>query len=325
MDRSSNPSLDEARTLYTRFAGRDGDDAIRAMADIALWAKRQQTGWGRLRLEALRELGRFLIRNAKGQGRPAKTSAGEVLPTLAGLGITDHHISADAKNVTRVGQRDFDAYLAQEDEPTLKGLLRFGERQFGVPAVGSLAAPWTRPNEPGRRLFSEIDDETSSTEWMTPPEVFDAMATEFDLDVASPGRQSVAWIPARRHLTKREDGLSSAWAGFVWMNPPYGLRNGMLDWIERFIQHGNGVALVPDFTSTDWWQTLTAAADAILFVKPKIQFLPKRDTGTNTLGSTLVAIGDRGVTALQTAERNGRGICFRRDIVSVQRIPEAAE
>jgi hypothetical protein len=223
MDRSSNPSLDEARTLYTKFVGRDGDDAIRAMADIALLAKRQQTGWGRLRLEALSELGRFLIRNGRGRGRPAKTSADEDKLYLADLGITDHHLSSDAKKVARITQKDFDTYLGEEDEPTLAGLLRFGERQsFGAPAVGSLAAPWTRPNEPGRRLFSEIDDETSSTEWMTPPEVFTAMATEFDLDVASPGMQSVPWIPARRHLTKREDGLSSAWVGFVWMNPLMG-------------------------------------------------------------------------------------------------------
>jgi hypothetical protein len=33
----------------------------------------------------------------------------------------DRHISADAKNVGRVSNKDFDAYLAQEDEPTLKG------------------------------------------------------------------------------------------------------------------------------------------------------------------------------------------------------------
>jgi hypothetical protein len=97
MDRSSNPSLDEARTLYTKFVGRDGDDAIRAMADIALLAKRQQTGRGRLRLEALSELGRFLIRNGRGRGRPAKTSADEDKLYLADLGITDHHLSSDAK------------------------------------------------------------------------------------------------------------------------------------------------------------------------------------------------------------------------------------
>jgi hypothetical protein len=106
--------------------------------------------------------------------------------------------------------------------------------------------------------------------------------------------------------------LSSPWSGFVWMNAPYGQRNGIQQWIARFIEHRDGVALVPDFTSTDWWQTLAAAADAVLFVRPKIQFLPKRTAAANSLGSTLVALGSRGVAALECAERNGRGVCLRR-------------
>jgi DNA N-6-adenine-methyltransferase (Dam) len=225
----------------------------------------------------------------------------------------DRHISADAKNVARCALTDFDAYLAEEDEPTLTGLLRFSEHH----TVGGLAGPWMHSSKVGERLFAEIDPDTTTTEWMTPPDVFAAMATSFDLDVCSPGVRAVPWIPAKRHLTKKQNGLLAPWTGFVWMNAPFGLRNGMLDWIDKFIQHGDGVALVPDFTSTEWWQTLTAAADAILFVRPKIQFLPKRQVGTNTLGSTLVAIGERGVAALQNAERNGRGICFRRDAARI--------
>jgi hypothetical protein len=50
-----------------------------------------------------------------------------------------------------------------------------------------------------------------------------------------------------------------------------------------------------------------------LQVCPKIQFLPKRD-GLNTLGTTLVAIGKKGVRALDSAEKNGLGICFHRSI-----------
>lgn len=105
------------------------------------------------------------------------------------------------------------------------------------------------------------------------------------------------------------------------------MRNGVSEWIDRFVEHGNGVALVPDFTSTEWWETLADAADAILFVRPKVQFLPKRPDGrTNLLGSTLVAIGSQGIAALQTAERNGRGIRFRRDAVQIRsRLLEAAD
>jgi hypothetical protein len=98
-----------------------------------------------------------------------------------------------------------------------------------------------------------------------------------------------------------------------WVPPP-----------RSFIQHGNGVALVVDFTSTEWWQYLTERSDFILFVRPKIQFLPKSDGRMNCLGSTLVAIGEAGIQALRNAERNGRGICFRRDPGIRQRHPLAA-
>lgn len=301
-------SLDDALALYARHAGHVGDDAIRVMAQVALVAKRKQAGWGRLRLEALRQLGRFLIRKGRTRGRPAKTSADEDKLHLADLGITDHHLSADAKNVARIPQTDFDTYLADEAEPTLAGLLRFAEQcsiEAKTVAHGS--------ELPGRRSFLDTDDETSTIDWWTPPEIFGAMGwPRFDLDVCSPGPDIVDWIPAARHLTEKEDGLSSSWSGFVWMNAPYGERHGIQRWVARFIEHGDGVALVPDFTSTDWWQRLAAAADAVLFVRPKIQFLPKRVAATNTLGSTLVAIGDQGVTALQHAERNGRGVCLRR-------------
>ena len=126
-DQSPEPTLGDARKLYEKFADKDGSDAVRVMAQIALWGKRQQVEAGRLRLLALRQLGRFLIRNGRGQGRPPKTSSADVLLTLACLGIADRHISADAESVARITQADFDAYLAGETEPTLKGLLRFGD------------------------------------------------------------------------------------------------------------------------------------------------------------------------------------------------------
>jgi hypothetical protein len=309
LDQIPTLSLDEAQDLYATFAGKDGRDAIQVMAQVALLAKQKQAGWGRLRLEALRALGRFLIRNGRGRGRPAKTSADEDKLYLADLGIQDHHLSADAKNVARVPQTDFDAYLTEEPEPTLAGLLRFGEHR----ALHVQTTSWPGPERSSHRSFLDTDNETSTIDWWTPPEVFAAMGwPRFDLDVCSPGPDVVDWVPARRHLTEKEDGLSSSWSGFVWMNAPYGQRNSIQQWIARFIEHRDGVTLVPDFTSTEWWQTLAAAGDAVLFVRPKIQFLPRRAAATNTLGSTLVAIGPRGVAALECAERKGRGVCFRR-------------
>jgi DNA N-6-adenine-methyltransferase (Dam) len=287
------------------------DDAVRAIVDIAVRAQDHQAGWGRLRLEALRQLGRFLIRSGRAAGRPAKSSDGEDKQTLVRLGINDHHISADAKSVARISQKDFDAYLASEPEPTLAGMLRYGEAQRAT--WPSNAAKSIFASERSGRSFLDPHDATSVVEWYTPPEIFDSLETEFDLDVASPGRQFVPWVPARRHLTRVEDGLVADWAGFIWMNPPYGLQHGVADWITNFVRHRDGLALLPDFTSAAWWQDAAGSADAIMFVCPKISFLPKRADGrSNSLGSTLVAIGERGVAALRNAERNGRGIMFER-------------
>lgn len=89
---------------------------------------------------------------------------------------------------------DFDTYLAEEDEPTLRGLLRFGAPSFDTRSV-PLAMQ-------GKR--SDPDEErTSHVEWYTPGEFFEAMGVEFDLDPCSPGAKKAPWIPARRHLTAK--------------------------------------------------------------------------------------------------------------------------
>jgi hypothetical protein len=120
-------SLDDAAALLNSRREISDETSLRTVADIALTAQRKQAGWGRVRLLALRQLGSFLIEKGAKQGRPAKTSADDVFPTLAKLGITDRHLSADARAVARVSKWDFDKYFEQEGEPTLKGLLRLAD------------------------------------------------------------------------------------------------------------------------------------------------------------------------------------------------------
>ena len=138
----------------------------------------------------------------------------------------------------------------------------------------------------------------ASDEWYTPPHVFEAMGVTFDFDPC----------PARADF----DGLTAPWRGFVWMNPPFGGRNGIVPWLEKFFQHGNGVALTPDRTSAPWWQDYAPRADLVLFVSPKLKFLDGR-TGepgkSPAQGTCLMAIGDRGRDALWNAR--GLGKLFR--------------
>jgi hypothetical protein len=62
--RISGVTLDDARKLLATSQDCAGDDAVRAVAGIALRAQSEAAGWARLRLEALRALGRYLIRHS---------------------------------------------------------------------------------------------------------------------------------------------------------------------------------------------------------------------------------------------------------------------
>lgn len=108
-----------------------------------------------------------------------------------------------------------------------------------------------------------------SDDWRTPKYVFDAMRIDFDLDVSGTFDGSDN-TPARAFL--RCESLRETWGGTVWMNPPFGKRNGIQPWLEKFLTHGDGVALMPDRTSAPWFQWIAHRVDRILFVSPKIRF-----------------------------------------------------
>lgn len=141
-----------------------------------------------------------------------------------------------------------------------------------------------------------------SDDWYTPKWIFDALGCVFDLDPAHP--PIATNVPCRRFLSKR--GLQSAWEGFVWLNPPFGGRNGIEPWLAKFFRHGNGIALTPDRTSAPWFQTWAPHATSILFL-PKVKF--ERPDGTlgrsPSNGTALMASGPKGHAALMRARRLG--------------------
>lgn len=139
-----------------------------------------------------------------------------------------------------------------------------------------------------------------SDEWYTPAYIFDALDVRFDMDVAAP-KEGPRHVPCNGWHW--ENSLSLTWSGFVWMNPPFGGRNGLEPWLQRFIAHGNGIALVPDRTSAPWFQIYCTQADAVLFVAPKIKFeRPDGSLGKQPgTGTALLAMGEMGVRALLNA------------------------
>lgn len=158
-------------------------------------------------------------------------------------------------------------------------------------------------------------------EWYTPAHVFHALGLWFDLDPAHPPRDDLPvdkWIIRPKgwsYYTKKENGLSREWFGRIWLNPPFGKRNEIVPWLQRFFEHRNGVAFVPDRTSAPWWQTYAPQADALLFISPKVKMLspiglePVAQPGQ---GTTLLACGPESVAALMRAEVAGLGKAFTR-------------
>ena len=151
-----------------------------------------------------------------------------------------------------------------------------------------------------------------SDEWYTPQYIFDALDVEFDLDVAAPVG-GPPFVPLKTWDWISEGSLQKKWEGMVWMNPPFGGRNGIAPWLDKFFDHGNGIALTPDRTSAPWWQDAAARACSILFIRGKVKFI--RPDGTEgkspANGTTLFAAGLDAGHALCRAAKNGLGAHVR--------------
>jgi hypothetical protein len=143
-------------------------------------------------------------------------------------------------------------------------------------------------------LFSAPQTATGSDDWYTPKWIFDTLGLTFDLDVAAP-EGGIPWIPARRYYTKADDGLAQLWEGLVWMNPPF---SKLTPWADRFIEHGNGIALTP-FSRSKWVDRMWGSSATMLNLPTTLTF-QKPDGGNYPMswGAVLWAMGDQAQTAL---------------------------
>jgi hypothetical protein len=117
------------------------------------------------------------------------------------------------------------------------------------------------------RLFAAVQERLTTDDYYTPAWVFEWMGLTFDLDVCAPVG-GLDWVPAARSLSVVDDGLTAEWMGRVWMNPPY---SNPERWVDRFIDHGHGVALVP-VTNGAWFTRLWACVPAVTIL-PRLVFV----------------------------------------------------
>lgn len=123
---------------------------------------------------------------------------------------------------------------------------------------------------------ASIHFSSESEEWYTPPRIIAAVVAclgGIDLDpCAEMGDPKT--VPARRHFTVADDGLSRPWFGRTYMNPPYG--SEIPRWIAKLVEEYEtgdveaAIALVPARTDTDWFEPLFAYP--VCFVHGRLRF-----------------------------------------------------
>jgi len=116
---------------------------------------------------------------------------------------------------------------------------------------------------------------SASSEWETPPEVFDPLNKEFGftLDVCA----SAENYKCGRYFDSTTDAFGEPWphTDVCWMNPPYGRE--IIHWVNHAYCVGeNGgkvVCLLPARTDTKWWHDYVMKAAEVRFIKGRIKFV----------------------------------------------------
>ncbi len=133
-----------------------------------------------------------------------------------------------------------------------------------------------------------------SNEHYTPKWIFDGLGLEFDLDVASPADYKTN-VPAKAFYTINDDGLAQPWFGRVWCNPPFAKATL---WADKFLGHGNGVAIFPNSNSY-WADRMWESEAAIIKLTYKTFYDLPDGTSKRIMYTTyLIAIGASNIEAL---------------------------
>lgn len=234
-------ALQEATTVGEIKEGHDKLEALR------YYVQQQKLGYeiaykiAVAKLEYERKGGYILgkVLNHNG-GKPRN---GTSYVPLSELGLSKNS-SSKWQKISLLAQQIYQNYLSgmlsKREIPTSNGLLRFSK-------------------EP-KSSNDNIHFSSETSEWYTPVAIIGRVIRvlgTIDLDPCSNGKDD---IPASLLLTLDDNGLSKAWNGHVYMNPPYGREiSGWINKLASEYEQGNvteAIALTPSRTDTEWFRRL---------------------------------------------------------------------
>lgn len=135
-----------------------------------------------------------------------------------------------------------------------------------------------------------------SDEWETPPWLFRQLELThgpFELDPCATDDNHLC----KRWFTVEDDGLEMAWAGRVFMNPPY---SQWAQWCAKAVREvrvgrcPRVVALLPSDTSTQAFHRLVWGYAEVTFLPKRVKFYEKGKEGKHPARfASLVAVWRR--------------------------------
>lgn len=113
---------------------------------------------------------------------------------------------------------------------------------------------------------------SQTNSWFTPPAIIEALGgwQSFDLDPATAA--DAPFRTAMASYTQETNGLTQAWFGRVWLNPPYS-NPEIGEFMRRMADHDHGMALIFARTETQvFFETVWRRASGLLFLEGRVNF-----------------------------------------------------
>jgi len=150
--------------------------------------------------------------------------------------------------------------------------------------------------KPSEAVKAHVGHNSGNNEWYTPPEFIEsarAVMGSIDLDPAS-SEIANKTVKAERLFSAEDDGISQAWSGNVWINPPYAqpLIRQFCEKLADSLDSVTAVMLVNNATETGWFQLVASRASAICFISKRVKFLdPDGNPGAPLQGQAALYFG----------------------------------